>query len=174
MPRPKFPHCFTIKYNQSVRVLTTGVKVSKAYDPTSGEPPPRKYNFNAIWDTGATNTVVTKNVVHALRIQPIRSITAHGVNGEHMTNVYVINLYLPNKVFIAGLSVTEGNLGNMDDLLIGMDIIGKGDFTVTNKDGLTIMNYSFPSILEFDFENQFPMTRQQRRAIQRKIAPFTI
>ncbi len=36
-------------------------------------------------------------------------------------------------------------------MLIGMDIIGAGDFAVTNKDGKTVMTYRYPSSKCIDF-----------------------
>lgn len=51
-----------------------------------------------------------------------------------MTNVYLINLYLPNSVAIPMVRVTELPLIGFD-LLVGMDIITIGDFTISNVFG---------------------------------------
>ncbi len=41
-------------------------------------------------------------------------------------------------------TVTEGQFTGAD-VLIGMDIINKVDFLITNKDGKTLFTYRFPS-----------------------------
>ena len=37
------------------------------------------------------------------------------------------------------------------DILIGMDIIGVGDFAVTNRDGKTKFSFRLPSRADIDF-----------------------
>ena len=60
-------------------------------------------------------------------------------------------------------------------LLIGMDIIGLGDFAVTNANGKTTFSFRVPSVREIDFipdaqENNVMDggNRQQRRTFQAK------
>jgi hypothetical protein len=48
------------------------------------------------------------------------------------------------------LKVTEGVLSGMD-VLIGMDIISKGDFAVTTSLGETLFSFQIPSIYVIDF-----------------------
>ena len=43
------------------------------------------------------------------------------------------------------------DLGPHTNLLIGMDIIEKGDFAVTNHNGETVLTYRFPSSELIDF-----------------------
>ncbi len=46
-------------------------------------------------------------------------------------------------------------IGNQGiDLLIGMDIIGLGDFAVTNLNGVTQFTFRLPSVESIDFVNQ--------------------
>ena len=48
------------------------------------------------------------------------------------------------------MSVSEGGLSNTE-VLIGMDIIGMGDFGITNYDNKTTWSFRIPSIGEIDF-----------------------
>ena len=64
--------------------------------------------------------------------------------------MYSVNIELPNEVVFPGLLVTLGDfLGG--DVLIGMDIIGAGDFAVTNQNGITKFSYRYPSSADIDF-----------------------
>ena len=63
---------------------------------------------------------------------------------------YLINISLPNGIEFASILVTEGLLSDTD-VLIGMDIISKGDFAVTAFGGDTKMSFQIPSTHEIDF-----------------------
>jgi len=46
--------------------------------------------------------------------------------------------------------VTEGKLSGAD-ALIGMDIIGRGDFAISNFEGKTAFTYRTPSVAKTDY-----------------------
>ena len=54
------------------------------------------------------------------------------------------------------------------EVLIGMDIIGAGDFAVTNSNGKTVMSYRYPSIERIDFVE---MANEQNARLILKKAP---
>lgn len=152
---------FTLKSDKGLlRSLQTHCGVCKAFDPLKGGKHPDISEFTALWDTGATGTVVSKKVVEELELKPIGKSKVYHANGESIVNVYAINLFLPNQVAFQFVKVTEGILNGFD-LLIGMDIIGAGDFSITNVGGRTVFSFRCPSVKEVDFvsENaQIPLT----------------
>lgn len=76
---------------------------------------------------------------------------AHTAGGVVPTETYVVNIMLPNGVGFANVTVTRGLLSDGADVLIGMDIITRGDFAITNKDGNTVFSFRFPSQTAIDF-----------------------
>ena len=50
-----------------------------------------------------------------------------------------------------GLPVNLGRLSGEAEVLIGMDIINRGDFAVTNRDGRTKFSFRIPSQADIDF-----------------------
>lgn len=142
---------FTAQASGIARVLTTDCGICVAFDPLSGGKHPAVERFMAIWDTGATGTVITKAVVDKLNLKPVRKTKVRHANGESIVNVYYINLFLPNQVAFKFIPVTEGILGDDVSVLIGMDVITKGDFAVTNFNGRTTFSFRVPSIEEIDF-----------------------
>jgi hypothetical protein len=56
-----------------------------------------------------------------------------------------VHIHLPNDVLIGPIQVVEGMLEGVD-VLIGMDIIGEGDFILTNNDGHTDFSFTIPSV----------------------------
>lgn len=139
------------QYNGRVNVLVTDVKVSEAYDPKSGAPEPALVDFRAIWDTGASASVINAKVVAALKLQPIDKQRVRTANGERLADVYLVNIYLPNRVAAPAVRVTEADIVGNEDVLIGMDIIGVGDFAVTHADGKTCMSFRIPSLKRIDY-----------------------
>lgn len=150
MPAGRPAHGFTVQYNGRSRSLVTECHVSEAFDPKSPQPHPEMKPFHCIWDTGATNTVINSKVVATLGLKPIGKEPVQTAGGPRIANKYLVNVRLPNRVGFQALSVTEGELLGAEDVLIGMDIIGVGDFAVTHKDGRTCLTYCIPSIKRID------------------------
>ena len=112
---------------------------------------------SALWDTGAYSSVVSQRVVDALGLTEVARNHACGVNGWYESPIYVIDLQLPNGVKITGLPVSLGNMV-IADVLIGMDVISKGDLKLTN-DGTTKFTLRTPS--EGDAPFVAPETAQE-------------
>ncbi|NNN10151.1 MAG: hypothetical protein HKL85_13290 [Acidimicrobiaceae bacterium] len=104
-----------------------------------------------IWDTGASGTMITQRVVDELEIKPIGRTEVHHAQGSDESPVFLVDLQLPMKVVIQGLTVTLGKLPPGVDVLIGMDVIGTGDFAVTNVGGMTTMSFRVPSQVKIDY-----------------------
>ena len=143
-------HCFTTKYGTISRRLPTKCFVSAAWLPEDDSSAPPLLEFDALWDTGATASVITAEVAEKLALPPEGTTEVFHVQGSTHVPIYFVNLGLPNRVEIAGIRVTQGVLKGCD-VLIGMDIINMGDFAVTNRDGETIFSFQMPSINQIDF-----------------------
>lgn len=99
---------------------------------------------NAVWDTGATNTVISPEVVEALGLKPTgkSSISAYG--GVVETCTYKIDLCFENGYKIQNLEVMSGDYSDYD-VLIGMDVITQGDFCISTVDGKTSFCFRMPA-----------------------------
>jgi hypothetical protein len=152
------PLSFTLKIHNGVaRTLITDVHIEKPLH-KGGDvvPPPSGPIFKAIWDTGATNTVITSKVVTACSLLPVGMIKVRHAQGEKVTPEYFVSIYLPNSFAIPIVRVNEGVLGDSADVLIGMDVISTGDFSITNKDNETWFSFRMPSIQRIDFVKHYP------------------
>jgi len=108
--------------------------------------PKSPLSFKALWDTGATLTCLSPKVVQTLKLQPIGSVNMMSASNQSLENVYLVDLFLPNKVIVPKMRVTEAqSLGNGFDLLIGMDVIGLGNFAVSNHKNQTVFTFQIPS-----------------------------
>jgi predicted aspartyl protease len=109
--------------------------------------------FTAIWDTGASRTVISKTVVQTCGLKPTGMAKVYTASGTDIVPTYYVSIGLPNRVIIPILKVTEGALTGTD-ILIGMDIINQGDFAVTNFNGKTAFSFRMPSRGKIDFVQQ--------------------
>lgn len=134
--------------------------MSQAYDPASGGTPPAVLQFDGIWDTGATNSVITQAVIDGCGLFPITMAQVHGVHGSSMEEVFLVNIHLPGNVAFPGVRVTRGRFVG-GDLLIGMDIISRGDFAISNFNGLTKFSFRIPSQRHIDFYEQHQQLQKQ-------------
>jgi hypothetical protein len=134
-----------------LNTLKNSCGISLAFDPTIPGQHPSPAPFDAIWDTGATNSVITQEVVDTCGLAPVGITQVHGVNSSGLCEIYLVNVYLPNDVAIHAVRVTKSTLPPGVQLLIGMDIISFGDFAVTNKNGITKFSFRVPSETHIDF-----------------------
>jgi hypothetical protein len=109
--------------------------------------------------------VITPNVVTGLGLQPSGKVTVQGVGqagtpAQHLCNTYLVNIYLPNNVVIVGVRASENSLADCD-VLIGMDIIGIGDFAITNHNGKTTWTFRTPPCEEIDFDREIEQYKRQ-------------
>lgn len=110
--------------------------------------------WNALWDTGASCTSISKKVIKELGLKPTGKHKTSTASEEILANEYNINLAIPKCVKATDLSVIENNVEDKFDCIIGMDIIGTGDFSITNKDEHTTFSFRVPSIKEIDYEKE--------------------
>lgn len=153
-------HSFTSKYEVISNVCANDVKVSKPEVPTTNSV---FHDFKAIWDTGATRSVITQKVVQTLNLSPIAIREVSTAGGKFSKNVYLVNIYLPNKVVFQFVEVTEMEaITGEYDVLIGMDIIAAGDFAITNYKGKTVFTYRYPSFATIDFVEEHKNRQKQK------------
>ena len=106
---------------------------------------------NVLWDTGATNTIISKSIAEALKLPPIKKAMISGIGGSIEVQTYSINLFFPAEgAWIKELEVLACDLDD-NDMIIGMDTITQGDFAITNKDSQTWFSFRFPSEEHIEF-----------------------
>lgn len=139
---------FVIKYQDFVDEITSKCTVYHATTGVFNAAEPVSFGeFKALWDTGATNSMITSDVIKTLNLKIVTYATVYHAGGQSQVPGFNVYIGLPNDILIGPLQVIEGQLEGVD-VLIGMDIIGSGDFTVTNNDGHTEFSYTIPSVMK--------------------------
>ena len=143
---------FTLNYDGLTNQIISDIKISQHYDLLNEDKDnsPPLFEFEALWDTGATNSVISEKVIKECHLQPIGMTQVFHAGGISNCHIFLVNIFLPNNIAIPLINVTEGQLTDVD-VLIGMDIITFGDFAITNKDDKTTFSCRFPSLEKIDF-----------------------
>lgn len=107
---------------------------------------------DVLWDTGATNTIISRNIADALGLEPIQKVMIAGIGGNVEAYTYKISLYFAKEgAWIKDLEVLACDLED-NDIIIGMDTITRGDLAITNKNGETWFSFRIPSQEHIEFE----------------------
>ena len=97
-------------------------------DPLTG----KSCKATAIWDTGASRSCISPAIAKYLCLPVVGSSPNRTANGVMMSNIHVVDIAIGNVIFPKN-SVSTPLLPD-DMVLIGMDLIGQGKFTVQNMD----------------------------------------
>lgn len=149
-------HAITKPYLTISNSIVTEISVENPYNG-------KRIQTSGIWDTGATNSCISKKAAEELDLKPVQRTTVMGVHGSQEVNAYYITFILPNENIKLNVPVTECNELSGDGkicALIGMDVITKGDFCITNVGGQTVMSFRVPSITRIDFVDDIQKERK--------------
>jgi hypothetical protein len=99
--------------------------------------------YKGVWDTGATMTMITPKIFTELKLTVVDTAMVHGVNSLMKVPVVLVNFVLPNGIIVDGVRVTVSDIQGID-ILIGMDLIQLGDFSISNFEKKTVFTFAIP------------------------------
>lgn len=131
----------------TLRALISPCLVTRTKDTYRDWQPPEPDDFQMVaqWDTGASFTLVTKDVVDVLGLKATgRRIKIHGATGEYESDTYLVDLYLSEDIVFGSLLVAEMP-GKFDcQVLIGLDVILQSDFVIEPKGEDVLLKFRYP------------------------------
>jgi predicted aspartyl protease len=137
-------NAFAKEYPALALDLNTDVEVF----PVSSTIPHQGIVVYAIWDTGASQTVITHRLMTKLNLVPIETKLVYGINSKQTVDVVAISIKLPNSLLIPDVRVFVCDIPSPIDMLIGMDIIQQGDFHISNTGSRTLFSFVVPPLPE--------------------------
>ena len=88
------------------------------------------------------------------KLKPISYAQSKTPSGVLTAPIYLMDIILNNEVIFTDWNVMGSKIGAQGiDILIGMDIISKGDFAISNYDGKTQFSFRLPSQQDVDYKN---------------------
>jgi predicted aspartyl protease len=148
-------HAITVSHNGIAKQIRSNIRVfnglTVAGDNWEAEAANAK-EYTAIWDTGASSTAITQRVVDELGLSIVSKGITYTAAGPQSATAHRVHLWILNRVVIKDCIVSRVNLGLLGvDLLIGMNVICQGDFSISNYAGNTVMSFRIPSQERIDY-----------------------
>jgi hypothetical protein len=131
--------------------LESSCIVSGVYDPRLGEAVYGSREVCALWDTGATCTVISDRLALVLGLPLMGYELLSTASDRISAGVYAVNLVLPGGISFSRRRVYGAALPS-SEMLIGMDIITLGDLAVNQSDSNTRFTFQIPSTHNTDYD----------------------
>lgn len=136
---------FSLEYPRPADEIATPITVSCRSDRCEICDHPI-HHCTAIWDTGATSSMISKEIADKLGLHPVGQVKIAGVHGSQAANVYEVDLAFDNGCRIPAVRVSEAAAGGGFDVLLGMDVIGRGIFIVDGSGEGTRVYFACPTV----------------------------
>ena len=109
--------------------------------------------LSALWDTGANITCISSRLVDNLHLESSNEALISVANNQLISaDKYYVQLRMGDFTIpfieVLGLPMDESK-----DIIIGMDVISKGDLSITNYEGNTVLSFRQPSLGTIDFQD---------------------
>lgn len=128
------------KYSNAPELLISNLGVRKSGSNTKFKA------VKAIWDTGANHTFISKKLAQELQLNLINNKAVSIANGiSKKQNLYYVDLVIQQlNECITEIMVADGVGENYPyDIIIGLDIINKGNFRYFKESGIYILDFEF-------------------------------
>lgn len=100
----------------------------------------KKINILAVWDTGAMMCMISKHLAEKLQVVKCGKRGFGSVNGPCILDICLVNLYLYDGSIITVLAGIQDE-DERQDFIIGMSVIGMGNFTIECSEEETKMTF---------------------------------
>lgn len=106
----------------------------------------------AEWDTGATYCVISSEFIKRFGLISNKKHEIQSTFSSELKNAHCLDLVLNHEVLVP-IEASESDIIKKTgiDLLIGMEIICRGDFAISNYDGVICFSFRAPSKGLIDF-----------------------
>ena len=139
MPDIKQYYPFDFEFTHIVKEIKAPVSIYSSRNSIEG----KCIKIDALWDTGASISVLSPKLVHELALSPVDNWYVGGIDNEISSDVVIITMILPNGMVLTDKRFSVCNIPGVE-VLIGMDIISMGDFSISNANGKTLFSFVMP------------------------------
>ena len=144
----------TRKYDVKVDCIVTESYIYAPVDLSLCKDVKRVKVVRSLWDTGASVSLISARVAKVLDLMSIGKSGVSGYNeGIDVKDTYCVHVGLPTGDIVTNIMAMEFDSDEYD-VVIGMDVIGKGDLAVTNLDDRTTFSFRIPSAEVIDFSKE--------------------
>jgi len=94
-----------------------------------------------MWDTGSTGCAIDRVFAEEVGLAKHRNLSLGGAHGVRRTDTYLVDILLQDGFAIQHVEVPAVDGRGLFDLIIGMNVISRGDFSLSLVDGKTVMSF---------------------------------
>ena len=128
----------TDQYSGLADRLTTSLDIRECADDSE-----RFRIDKALWDTGASCSCISERLARKMGLHPVDTGVGISTIGQQDITYYIVDVCLTPEMIFRNIKIAGFPLENHDvDFIIGMDIISKGNLSVTNKNGNTEVKFT--------------------------------
>jgi gag-polyprotein putative aspartyl protease len=112
----------------------------------------RTFSCKALWDTGAERSMISKSAADELHLQILGIAWIEGFHGEDFRSFHDVNIGVAKGIGFEKVRVVSAHSLAGRHVLLGMDIITKLDFYISNVGEITVHTIRYPSVETIDFQ----------------------
>lgn len=124
------------------------------------EKEPNAAEYSALWDTGAMSTCISERLAADMGLIATDRTSVVGANNVPFeAPLYDVKIKM-GSYLIPFKRVIGLPMGDEYDMIIGMDIITQGDFSISNFGGKTFISFRTPSLESVDFVEELELYKK--------------
>lgn len=138
---------FTIKIPGQVTDIRSGLRVSNPLNPEI------YIDTMAVWDTGSLPCFISRKVMKELGLSFESELTGHGLFGSGTSPLGMVSIRIVSegRFFDVKAGVVDDlHRGDLCQVLIGMNFIGKGQMSFSFCNGMSTFSFSIPAVDDGD------------------------
>lgn len=120
---------------------------------------------DALWDTGCVVSAISGKLADRLMLEECACGVLSSMTGDAETRILRAGIVLSSTLCIAPINCVTFDRGQGFDAIIGMDIISRGDFSITNAGGETVLSLRIPpgeEHIDFSVDSKPPKKKRFR------------
>ena len=140
---------FTIEADGKMPVIMFDVHINPASLAGRHYAKELRHKCRVVWNTGSARSQLSRKLIEEMSLEPI----IRKQPGQTQL-FYKVDVYLPNKVRMAEVEMTEMDKSLLDlgvEGVIGMDIISLGDCSLSHHGGKTFFSFRVPALGGVDY-----------------------
>ena len=142
MPDKKTYTCL-FPYSQKNAIIVDSAFCTEIYN--SNETKYIEVKVKALIDTGANGTCISHRLASACNLERVSVMKIVSAQGTGLAPVYKADIRLPCGTLFENVLVTEVAGSDNFDVIIGMDILSKGDIALTGSNEGIVFSMCFPT-----------------------------
>lgn len=143
---------FTVKASGPMLSVRFTVGITPPVAGPKGVPDSEISSFMGVINTGQPTTQIGKHVIDQLGV-PMTVLRGY--------EVYLIDLYLPNRIRFSGVPTLMMD-DPKKDCVLGMDVLSCGDVAISNAERKTTFSFRVPPGRVVDFVEEYGRRRQEQ------------